>query len=187
MVAALRIALILAAGALALAPRGAQAQPAKEYQVKAAFLFHFVQFVEWPPAAFPSADAPICIGILGEDPFGPILEETVRGESVRNRKVVVQRSRRVEDLTDCHLLFISRSEAERLARILGDLDSRAVLTVSELDGFAQHGGLIQLYLAGQKVRFEINASAARRKGLRISSELLRLGKIVGAEGAGENR
>ena len=180
--AGFRILLGLATVALALTPREAPAQPAvsKEYQVKAAFLFNFVQFVEWPPAAFTNSDAPICIGVLGEDPFGTALEETVRGETVRNRKLIVQRSRLVENLKDCQLIFISKSETERVSEILGNLDPAPVLTVGETQDFAQQGGIVNLYLAANKVRFEINPAAARRKGLKISSELLSLGKIIGA-------
>jgi hypothetical protein len=186
--AGLRILLGLAA-ALAFGPREAPAQLAvsKEYQVKAVFLFNFVQFVEWPPEAFTNIDTPICIGVLGEDPFGTALEETVRGEIVQNRKLVVQRSRRVEDLKGCHLMFISKSETERVSGILGDLDPSPVLTVSETQGFAERGGIINLYLAGNKVRFEINLATARRKRLKISSELLSLGKLIEADPVRERR
>jgi hypothetical protein len=185
----LRILLGLVAGALAFAPREAPAQLAvsREYQIKATFLFNFVQFVEWPKEAFTSSDTPICIGVLGEDPFGAALEDTVRGETVQNRKLIVQRSRRMESLKNCHLVFISKSETEQVPGILGALDPASVLTVSETQGFAQHGGIINLYLAGNKVRFEINPAAAHRKGLKISSELLSLGKIVEAEPARERR
>jgi hypothetical protein len=187
--AGFRILLGLAAGALAFAPREAPAQPAvsKEYQVKAAFLFNFVQFVEWPPEAFANSDTPICIGVLGEDPFGTALAETVSDETVQNRKLIVQRSRRVENLKDCQLIFISKSETERVPGILGDLDPVPALTVGEAQGFAQRGGIINMYLAGNKVRFEINPAAARRKGLKISSELLKLGRIIEAEPVREGR
>jgi hypothetical protein len=94
-----------------------------------------------------NSDTPICIGVLGEDPFGTALEETVRGETVQNRRLVVQRSRGLESLKDCHVVFISKSETERVPEILGDLDSAPVLTVSETQGFAQRGGIISLYLA----------------------------------------
>jgi hypothetical protein len=185
----LRILLGLAAGALAFATREAPAQLAisKEYQIKATFLFNFVQFVEWPKGVFPNSDAPICIGVLGEDPFGTALEDTVRGETVQNRKLIVQRSHRMESLKNCQIVFISKSETEQVPGILGDLDPISVLTVSETRGFAQRGGIINLYLAGNKVRFEINPSAAHRKGLKISSELLSLGKIVETEPARERR
>ena len=174
-----RILLIVAAG-VAAAPPAALGQSAvpKEYQVKAAFLFHFVQFVEWPPSAFASPDSPICIGVLGENPFGTALEEVVRGEKVQNRNLIVQSAPRVENLRDCHLVFISKSETARMAAILADLDTRPVLTVSEVDSLTQRGAVINLFLAGSKVRFEINPAAARRKGLKISSQLLSLGRIL---------
>jgi hypothetical protein len=181
----LRILLVLAA----VAPREAQAQPAasKEYQLKAAFLFNFAQFVEWPPSAFPNTDTPISICILGENPFGSALDETVRGAIVHNRRLLIQRAPRVENLKDCHLIFISRSETARIAGVLAELEPRAVLTVSEVEGFAQRGGIINMYLAGNKVRFEINLAVARRKGLKISSELLSLGRLIETDPAGEGR
>jgi hypothetical protein len=185
--AGLRV-LLIAAGVLAIEPT-ALGQPSvpKEYQVKAAFLFHFVQFVEWPPSAFASADAPICIGVLGENPFGNALGEVVRGEKGQNRNLIVQPAQRAEDLRDCHLVFISKSETPRMASILAELDTRPVLTVSEIDGLAQRGAVINLYLAGSKVRFEISPMAARRKGLKISSQLLSLGRIVDGDRGGEKR
>src|SRR5260370_5225430 len=88
----------------------AQTTISREYQIKAAFLFNFAQFVEWPPTAFTNAEAPLCIGVLGEDPFVSALQETVLGETVHSRKLIVQHSRRVEDLTACQLIFISKSE-----------------------------------------------------------------------------
>jgi len=165
------------------------AQPAisREYQIKAAFLFNFAQFVEWPATAFTNAEAPLCIGVLGEDPFGTALEQTVLGETVHSRKLIVRHSRRVEDLTACQLIFISKSEKGRLAEILSKLDGREALTVSEIDGFARRGGVINFYLDGNKVRFEINPAIAQREGLKMSSQLLSLGKIVQPEPVKENK
>jgi hypothetical protein len=177
----LRIILLLAFGCMALDLGETHAQPAasKEYQIKAAFLFNFVQFVEWPAAAFPDALAPVRIGVLGEDPFGSSLQEIVQGEKVHDRNLVLQRSREIEDLKDCHLLFICKSERARVGEILSEVAPRSVLTVSEVEGFAQRGGIINLYLEANKVRFEINPTAAQLHGLKISSQLLSLGKIVG--------
>ncbi|MDB4793600.1 YfiR family protein [Methylacidiphilales bacterium] len=155
----------------------AQAQ-SKEYQIKAAFLFNFAQFVQWPATAFPETDAPFCIGILGDDPFGDVLEDMIQGETINHHKLVVHRSARFEDLEDCQLIFISKSEAAQLPDILSKLDSKPILTVSEIDSFAENGGAIDFYLQGNKVRFEINPSSAQRCGLKISSQLLSLGKIV---------
>jgi len=123
------------------------------------------------------------IGILGENPFGDALDQTVQGESVENRKLKVVRSQNLEELKDCQIIFVCKSEDHHMAEILAKLDSRPVLTVSEIDGFARGGGTIRLYLEGNKVRFEVNPDGARRKGLKISSQMLSLGKIVKSEGA----
>ncbi len=170
-------------GLLLLTPQAvhAQAAPPREYQVKAVFLFNFLQFIEWPASALPDATAPIRIGILGDDPFGPALDETVRNEAINKHPLVVTRSHHVEDLLNCHLIFISKSESRRIDTILPLLNSRPVLTVSEVEGFARQGGVIAFYQDGKKVRFEINIGTAQRLGLKMSSELLRLGKIVGQE------
>lgn len=155
--------------------------PSKEYQIKAAFLFNFLQFVEWPASTFPEADTPVCIGVLGHDPFGSALDETIRNETIHNRKLLVQRSRNVEDLKRCHLLFISKSEKDKIQKILNQVYPGAVLTVSEVDGFARRGGILNFYLEGNKVRFEINPAAAERENLKLSSQLLSLGKIISAQ------
>ncbi len=183
------IARITAVLLLALGPRilAAEAAPSREYQIKAAFLLNFTQFVAWPAGAFASDDAPLVIGVLGDDPFGPALEETVRGERVRTHPIVVKRSRRAADLADCQLVFVCRSERSRTAEILRILGGRPALTVSETDDFAKRGGIINFYLEGRKVRFEINAEAAQREGLKISSQLLSLGRIVRPAGEGEVR
>jgi hypothetical protein len=184
----LRSGLLLVACALAFglmtAPARAQSAATREYQIKAVFLFNFLQFVEWPATAFPGPDTPLLIGVLGDDPFGPALEEAVRGETVHNRRLLVRRSQRLDDLQDCQLLFISKSENRRVGEILSQLNGRPVLTVSELDGFARRGGVIAFYPDGKKVRFEINPASARLRGLKMSSELLGLGRIVGDEVAG---
>lgn len=158
-----------------------QTPASKEYQIKAAFLFNFVQFVEWPPTAFTNTAAPFRIGILGDNPFGQSLEDIVRNETIRNRPLVIKYSRRVEDMDDCQIIFISKSEKGRLAEVLSRLNSREKLTVSEIEGFARRGGMINFYLEGNKVRFEINPEAAQREGLKMSSQLLSLGKIIKSE------
>src|SRR5204863_5659033 len=113
-------------------PWKAKAQ-SKEYQIKAVFLFNFAQFVDWPANAFPEAQTPLVIGVLGEDPFGSYLDETVRGEKVNNRPLVVRRYRRVDEIKTCHVLFISRSEANRLEQIFSGLKGRNILTVGDCD------------------------------------------------------
>jgi hypothetical protein len=157
------------------------AQPSREYQVKAAFLLNFAQFVEWPAATFAATNQPFTVGVLGDDPFGPALEQTVQGETIHGHPVVLRRASRPEDLKDCQLIFISKSEHARFGDILPQCTGRGILTVSEFPGFAAHGGMINFYLDGKKVRFEINPTAAQHEGLRVSSQLLNLGKIVATQ------
>jgi uncharacterized protein DUF4154 len=159
---------------------GLSAEPAapREYQLKAVFLFNFAQFVEWPPQAFADAQTPLVIGVLGRDPFGAYLDETVRGERVNNRSLVVQRYGRVEDIDTCHILFISRSEGDRLEEILARLRGRSILTVADAEGFALPGVMIRLVTVENKIRLRINLEVAQAANLRISSKLLRAAEIV---------
>lgn len=158
----------------------AQSRVTKEYEVKAAFLFHFTQFVDWPPDDFTNKSEPFRIGILGDNPFGHALDEIVKGEAVNGRELSVQYSKHVEDLKRCQIIFISKSEESHLSRILAGVDD-GVLTVGDFNGFARNGGIINFYLEDGKVRFEINPGAAEREQVKISSQLLRLGKIVKTE------
>jgi hypothetical protein len=150
---------------------------AQEYQVKAAFLYNFAKFVDWPPAG-PGAKDPLVIVVFGQDPFGPALENTVWGKSINNRPVAVRRASRVEQVMPCHVLFISREERRRTPEVLEAVESAGVLTVSEADGFLDQGGAVQLLTDGNRVRFEINLGAARRSGLNVSSKLLSLARAV---------
>ena len=154
---------------------------AREYQVKAIFLYNFAQFVTWPATAFADERTPITIGILGDDPFGPFLKEAVRGEVIDGRALTIKRYKRVEEAIDSHLLFISKSERGHLAQILADVQGKSILTVGETEAFAHHGGIINLITVDNKVRYEINLDAARRAHLDISSKLLSLAKIVSTE------
>ena len=168
----LALLLSLAAGAAAAAAE------LRDYEVKAVFLFNFAQFVDWPQAAFGDAQSPLVIGILGEDPFGAYLDETVRGERVKDRPLVVHRYSRVEEVADCQILFISSSESGRLEQIIGSLRGRSILTVGELDGFSRMGGIIRFVTEKNKIRLRINLGAAKAAGLTISSKLLRPAEIV---------
>jgi hypothetical protein len=156
----------------------ARTQPA-EYQLKAVFLFNFAQFVQWPSNAFPDPQAPLVIGVLGEDPFGAFLDETVLHEKVNNRSLVVRRYRRPEEIQSCHILFISRSESGQLEKILTRLKDRNILTVGDDDQFARRGGIIRLITEQNKIRLRINLEAAKAAHLTISSKLLRPAEIIG--------
>jgi YfiR/HmsC-like len=171
----LRVLRGLSLGELSLS---AQAAPSKEYQVKAVFLFNFAQFVEWPPAAFTGDASPLVIGVLGEDPFGEYLDEVVRAEKVGNRPMRVQRYHRVDEITTCHVLFISRSEESRLVETLASLKGRNILIVGDSDDFIQRAGMIQLATSQGKIRLRINVNAARTANLTISSKLLRSAELV---------
>jgi hypothetical protein len=159
-------------------PAAAQQLEMPEYQAKALFLYHFAQLCEWPASAFATPDSPILIGVLGEDPFGRFLEDAVKGKSIGGRKLVIERSRRLEDVEDCHLVFVSASEKERVPRIVAALGRKPALTVSDIDGFAERGGVIRLFQQDDQPRFAINPVAAERAGLTLSSRLLRLATIV---------
>lgn len=174
-----RIALLaVLCGALGLTP-WTPAKAAPEYQVKAAFLFNFSQFVSWPPRAFASATSPIVIAVLGRNPFGSDLIAIVRGERVGEHPLIVRQYGDVSEVDRCHILFIDRSESARLPHILAALRGRNILTVSDIDGSARTGVMIDLVRDDQHIRMEINNVAARASGLTISSDLLRLARIVG--------
>ncbi len=176
------IVLVAACAMLVNTPHAhAESRLSREYQIKAAFLYNFVKFVEWPAEAFADASDPIIFAVLGEDPFGDILEQTVKDKILNNRRLVIKRIKKFEkgqDLDDCHILFISTSEERLLEKIVETLKDSSVLTVGEMKRFAQRGGIINFTTKKNKVRFEINVEAAKRATLRISSRLLDLAKVV---------
>ncbi|HEY4563473.1 MAG TPA: YfiR family protein [Thermoanaerobaculia bacterium] len=158
------------------------AQTASEYDIKAAFLYNFTKFVDWPPDAFPDPSS-LKVCVLGENPFGTSLQ-TIAGELVGNRKLTVMRTDSLARPAGCQVLFISRSERERVPQILAAVKGSPVLTVGDTKGFVDEGVIINFVLEGSKVRFEINTDSADRAGLKISSKLLQLAKrIVANPGA----
>jgi hypothetical protein len=156
------------------------AQSPDEYQVKAAFLYNFAKFVEWPAQSFKTANDPIVICVLGKDPFGNVLDEPMKGTEADGRQIVVRRTSDVRQASACNILFISSSERKRLTSVLAAARACGILTVSDMEDFAAQGGVINLKLENGRVRFEINPDAAERSGLRISSKLLSLAQIVRA-------
>jgi hypothetical protein len=160
---------------LALVCGIAKAQATSEYAIKGAFLVKFGAFVEWPADAFPSPSSPFVIGILGEDPFGAELDRSAQGAMVQGRPVVIKRYQRVEQSSDAHILYISATTQERREQLLSWLRSERILTVS--DKSALPGGIINFVIQDNKVRFEIDAEAAERAGLKLSSKLLALAKV----------
>jgi hypothetical protein len=161
--------------------RGAEIRTT-EYELKAAFIFNFSQFVEWPTNAFESESDPIIITLLGTDPFGPLLDKLVEGEEVRGRKLRVERVTRLADLRRAHILFVPRSMAGQWPEILTATQGRAILTVSDMDRFTSRGGMIQLVTERNLVRMRVNTEGARAADLAISSKLLRLADNVTRDG-----
>lgn len=173
----LLFATIAAATFLSAAPSGsAQQSKPEEYQVKAVYLFNFGRFIEWPEAAIKGQTFTICV--LGQDPFGRVLDATLAGEAIDNRKLVTRRIASVRDATDCQILFVSSSEASRIPDIVISVSKTGTLTVSDTPGFTNKGGMIQFVLMGNKVRFDVNLTAAEKEGLTISSQLLKVAANV---------
>jgi hypothetical protein len=160
----------------------AAARPAaptpSEYEIKAIFLLQFAQYVEWPAGAFVEPRSPLVIGVLGADPFNGALEEAVAGETVDHRPLTIRRFRRVEEIKTCHVLFIGRSETERLEKIFAHLKGRNILTVGDSGVFAETGGMVQFISENKKIRFRINLAAAKAAGLTISSKILRVADVI---------
>jgi hypothetical protein len=147
-----------------------------EYQVKAAFLYHFAKFVEWPHSSTSGDSIAVCV--IGEDPFGPVLDFTFEDKSLNGRRFEVRRLAGSPELQACPILFVSRSENNKTGQILQALRQAPVLTVGESQQFQEAGGMIHLVLDESKVRFDINLAAAKDAGLRISAQLLRLARRV---------
>jgi hypothetical protein len=161
-----------------LIPRSAVAQQS-EYTIKAVFLEHFTRFIEWPESSnIADPSSPFSIVVIGENPFGPILDQIYTGQKIRNKRVEIRLISSPEGITDCHILFISSSNREVLSEILSCTRNRPILTVSDTEGFAEDGVLINFYLAGDKIKFEINEKAVHESGLIMSYRLLNLAKIV---------
>ena len=150
-----------------------------EYQVKAALLFNFAKFVEWPRSAFASRDSPLVIGILGENPFHNDLEQMIHDKKVDEHPLEIRLLPSPIQATNCHILFISTSQKQQLPEALRTVKGSAVLTVSETERFTESGGMINFVLEGTKIRFQINNEAASRAGLKISSKLMSLASRAG--------
>jgi hypothetical protein len=155
-----------------------QSRAANEYEVKAAFLYNFAKFVQWPPGAFNDPKQPMGICIYGRDPFGHALEDLLLGKSIGDHPVVLGRAKQVSELAGCQIIFLATGESSRLSDVLALFRSRNVLIVGETEGFAAGGGSIQFVLDQNRVRFAINPDAAERAGLKLSSKLLALAVIV---------
>jgi len=162
---------------LILPSRPGHAQPSmnvSEYEVKAAFLYHFAKFVEWPSTAVHDTTLPFLIGILGKDPFGSVLDKLIGSKSVKGKKILIRRFGDLSGLTYCQLLFIANSEKQVLPQIFERLRGAATLTVGEMEGFTDSQGMVQFVMKDNHVHFMINVDASEAAGLKLSSKLLNL-------------
>jgi hypothetical protein len=173
-----RVLCVLGVVALFLSGTRAQSPSAGEYQVKAAFLFNFAKFVEWPPSSFSDASAPLRICVLGRDPFGEELRNITKEKMVNGRKLEVTQALDLQVARTCHILFIASSETARLKQIFESLRGTDALTVGDTKDFVEQGGMINFVLENSRVQFEVNRKAAEQGGLKISSKLLSVARLV---------
>lgn len=162
----------------ALAGSGSlHAEISREYQLKAAFLFNFTKFVEWPARRFADERSPILIGVVGENPIGAALADLVTGRLVNGRPIAVAYPKNTGEMQRVHLLFVARGEEDRLTELQSS-GTTVVLTVGESDRFAELGGMINFVVADEKVRFEVNLATAEKHGIKISAQLVKLAARV---------
>ena len=159
-------------------PVAAQASSPNEYAVKAAFLFHFGQFVEWPERAFQNANSPVVYCTIGEDPFHGALDETLKGKTIDARDLQVRHLKDGSEAQGCHVAFIGKTGKRRVTDELASLGSNPVLTIGETEEFAKNNGMIAFCMEENKIRFNINLGAAEKANLKISARLLTLAKTV---------
>lgn len=155
----------------------AQTPAAREYQIKAVFIFNFTQFVEWPPSCFATDQSPLIIGVYGENPFGSYLEKIVSGEKVNGHPLVVQYYKNLDDIKSCHILFINSDETNKRKEAVATLKGRNVLTVSDAPDFLNEEGMVKFFTRNNKMQLQINLEMAKAEKLGISSKLLRLAEI----------
>lgn len=173
-----RVLWVLGVVALLLSSMHAQSPTVSEYQVKAAFLYNFAKFIEWPPSSFSDASAPLRICVFGQDPFGHELRDITNEKTINGRKLQVDQVVDLQLARTCHILFIASSEKAQLTRIFESLRGTDVLTVGDTKGFVQQGGMINFVPENNRVQFEVNRKAAGQAGLKISSKLLNVAKLV---------
>jgi hypothetical protein len=169
---------VLAIGLTVSHGRAARGDDYGEYEVKAAFLLNFARLVQWPSSAFHDAEEPILLGVLGRDPFDGALQSLVEGRKAGPRTIHVKHIANVRDITTCHMVFVSAPEATPVTEILAAARGASVLLVGDAHDFARRGGAINFYSEEGKVRFAINRQAAEGAGLKISSRMLSLAKLV---------
>ena len=159
-------------------PGAALAAASSEYQVKTAYLYNFAKFIQWPAGAFADSSSPIVIGILGEDPFGNSLDQVVSQRQAQGRSLRIERYQSLAEIKHCHLLFISRSEANHQGELLKTIADWVFATVGESADFTRDGGQIRFFFtSNQTIKIEVNPDAAQRAGIFISSRIMKIARI----------
>jgi hypothetical protein len=176
-------ALITAIAMLALGVLPVQAQVSREYQIKAVFLYNFAQFTQWPQSTFATDKSPIVIGVVGADPFGTSLTETIHGETIQGHPLVIEHYTHPADIKTCHILFVSQPESRRYDEITKIVKGKPVLTVSDTASAATSAAIIQFVIENNKVHFRVNTDAARAVNIDLSSKLLRVAEAPAGGGA----
>lgn len=156
----------------------ARADLPSEYELKAALLYNFARFTEWPEDAFGSDADPFLIAVVGDDPFGHLLDDAVHGRSINGRPIVLARWRTPEEVKPCHILFIAIADPDELRRVAATQSGRPVLTMSDKPLFANEGGIVGLDLEADRVHMTINMGSLRRSGVQVSSKLLALSRLI---------
>ncbi len=151
---------------------------AKEYKLKAAFLYNFCLFTTWPKEAFEKEDSPIVVGVVGTDPYGSALDTAFKKKQVGKRSFRIERYAKAKDIKPCHLIFVPSGSVKLMPEVLKQLKDTHTLIVGESTGFALAGGAVGFYVEKKKIRFEVNTAETKRRGLTISSKLLKLARIV---------
>ncbi|MBU1319054.1 MAG: YfiR family protein [candidate division Zixibacteria bacterium] len=175
------ILLVLVCTAAIGVPTTVHADKPTEYQLKVAYLYNFIKFVEWPTNVLSEDDTLLQICVLGENPFGPALDEMVSGKEISGRQISIVYAKTLAKLDSSHVVFVARSETDNLDKILEQLEGVSILTISDIDGFVQRGGIIGFLTEDNKIRFIINVDVAEKAGLQISSQLLRMSRSVDQE------
>ena len=168
---------ILVGAAIPLSSARAKKPLLYEYRIKAAFLYNFAKFIQWPESAFIDPESPVFICILGQDPFMGALQ-SIAGKTIRGRRIVISHSKNVMAVKGCHILFVAESEKSRIKHTISKFKGSPVLTVSDMDNFVKADGMIGMVRVDNKIRFQINLVSAQDSGLTISSQLLKLAQNV---------
>lgn len=154
---------------------------AREYQIKAVFLFNFAQFVAWPEHAFSGPESPLVIGILGRDPFGSYLDETVENEKINGHPLMIKRYKNLNEIDSCHILFISAEPPQKIDILTKTLSGRNILTVSDAGSFVKQGGMVKLFTEDSKIKLSINLEVIKAEKFVVSSKLLRMADTAEAK------